>query len=99
VEACDDWRRDVLLAIHVLVHESWHLAGVRDESVTECYAVQTDARIAREFGASPADAEVLAAFHLRRGPTAALPQYRISTDCSPATRLDLQPGTSAWPSG
>lgn len=80
--ACDDWRRDVALAIHVLAHESWHLAGVTDESITECYAVQTDASLARTFGASPAAAEQLAAFHLKRGPSASLPQYRISTDCS-----------------
>jgi hypothetical protein len=95
---CDDWRRDVLLAIHVLVHESWHLAGILDEAVTECYAVQTAARIARQFGAGPAAAEQFAAFHLRRGPTASLPQYRISSDCAPATRFDLHPATSAWPS-
>jgi len=96
---CDGWRLDVALAVHVLAHESWHLAGVTDESITECYAVQTDARVAREFGASPTAAEQLAAFHLERGPTASLPQYRISTDCSPATRLDLAPATDAWPSG
>ncbi len=87
------------LAIHVLSHESWHLAGVMDESITECYAVQTDAEVAEEFGASPVDAMLLAEFHLRRGPEASLPQYRISTDCAKDTRLDLHPETDAWPSG
>ena len=83
----------------MLAHESWHLAGVLDESITECYAVQTDAKLAREFGVSPVGRELLAAFHLRRGPEASLPQYRISTDCAQGTRLDLHPATNAWPSG
>jgi hypothetical protein len=96
--SCDAWRNDVALAIHVLSHESWHLAGILDESITECYAVQTDAEIAKRFGASRADGETLAAFHLRRGPTAALPQYRISTACAAGTGLDLHPETDAWPS-
>jgi len=96
---CDAWAQDVALAIHVLAHESWHLAGVMDESITECYAVQTDAEVAEEFGVSPVDAMLLAEFHLRRGPEASLPQYRISTDCSRDTRLDLHPETHAWPTG
>jgi hypothetical protein len=96
--ACDDWSRDVALAIHVLSHESWHLAGVTDEAITECYAVQTDSWVAQTFGASAAVGDALALFHLKRGPTASLPQYRISTDCSPRSPLDLEPATPAWPS-
>jgi hypothetical protein len=97
--ACDGWSRDVTLAIHVLTHESWHLAGVSDEAVTECYAVQSDSQVAQEFGATELAGNALARYHLKRGPSAALPQYRISSDCSATSRLDLHPATAAWPSG
>jgi hypothetical protein len=47
---------DDVQAVHVLAHETWHLHGIKDEAQTECYALQTTARAAELFGASPAAA-------------------------------------------
>ncbi len=49
-----------VVAVHVLSHESRHLAGTRDEARTECEAVQRDAATARLLGATEADAHRLA---------------------------------------
>ncbi len=55
--ACAAAANDVALAVDVLAHESWHLAGVIDEAATECHAVR-DARVDRraarhDAGAGP----------------------------------------------
>jgi hypothetical protein len=49
-----------VIAVHVLTHESMHLASIADEASAECAAVQRDAQTARLLGASPADATALA---------------------------------------
>jgi hypothetical protein len=96
--SCPDEERDAAFAVHVLSHESWHLAGVIDEGITECYAFQTDAEVARRFGADDGQAELIAAAMLGAGASAVLPQYRPSSDCRSGGRYDLHPGTAAWPS-
>ena len=88
---------DAFKAIHVLSHESWHLAGVRDEGITECYAVQTDAAIARRFGAGDEAAEAVVGYALSL--TALRPEYHRPSQCRPGGRYDLHPETAAWPSG
>ena len=95
---CDGWTMNVSVAVHVLSHESWHLAGVADEGTTECYAWQTDGQVARFFGASAAASDQVAAFLASRGDRAALPQYRPPAGCNPGGRLDLHPETAGWPS-
>ncbi len=96
--ACEGPSRDAAFAVHVLSHESWHLAGVTDEGIAECYAFQTDAEVAREFGASDAQAQLIAVAMIIGGSSAARPEYRPSSDCRPGGRYDLSPGTAAWPS-
>lgn len=70
-EACRDLRRwlgshkrhpslDEVVAVHVLTHESMHMAGLLDESRAECAAVQRDARTAMALGATRAQAVALA---------------------------------------
>lgn len=49
-----------VVAVHVLTHETRHLAGTLDEARAECEAVQRDAVTARLLGASDADAHRLA---------------------------------------
>jgi hypothetical protein len=95
--ACDGWRLDVATAIHVLAHESWHLAGVFDESETECYAIQTDAEVAARFGASPEAGDAIARYAERMNPRISLPEYRISTNCRDGGPLDLAPDAEGWP--
>jgi len=36
-------------AIHTLSHEAWHLAGVKDERIAECYAMQTNQLARRQL--------------------------------------------------
>jgi hypothetical protein len=96
--ACDEWILDIVVAVHVLTHESWHLRGVLDEGTTECYAYQTDSAVAQRFGATRLQGELLAAFVESRGASASLPQYRPPAGCNPRGRLDLHPETTNWPS-
>lgn len=51
---------DEVVAVHVLTHESMHMAGRKGESAAECAAVQRDARTAELLGASPQQAATLA---------------------------------------
>ena len=50
-------------AVHVLSHESRHMSGVTDESLTECQSMQRDAVAARLLGASDAQARRLARYY------------------------------------
>ena len=50
--------REAAIAVNVLSHEAWHLAGVREEAVAQCYALQSNADTALRLGAGPADANV-----------------------------------------
>lgn len=51
--------RDVVIAVHVLTHESMHMAGITSESQAECAAVQRDFQTAELLGANPKQAEYL----------------------------------------
>jgi hypothetical protein len=95
---CDAWTMDVIVAVHVLSHESWHLRGVGDEGMTECFAWQTDAEVARYFGADVGASEQMAMFLAARGDRVSLPQYRPPAGCNPGGRLDIHPETAGWPS-
>ena len=95
-EACP---RDVLRsvwAVHTLAHEAWHLAGVRDEGVTECRALQTTAWTAVRLGATPAEARALAVYVLAHMVGSMPAEYR-SPLCVDGGPLDLRPETPVWP--
>jgi len=91
-----DDEREVARALHVLAHESSHLAGVRDEAVADCYGLQRTALAAEDLGADPAEAELLARIALADRAVTAPPDYR-SAECRDGGALDLDPSTSAWP--
>lgn len=96
-DACGDGELAVARAVHVLSHESWHLAGSWDEAVAECYAMQTDAAVAERLGAGRAAATAIARYAWRANPRIALPEYRVGGECRDGGRLDLQPGSAGWP--
>jgi hypothetical protein len=50
-------------AVHVLSHESRHMAGVMDEARAECQAMQRDAEAARLLGADATQARRLARYY------------------------------------
>jgi hypothetical protein len=93
---CAQDAREAAIAVNVLSHESWHLAGVRDEAATQCYALQTNADTALRLGASPEDARAIATFILREVQPALPADYR-SRDCFADGPLDLEPARPGWP--
>jgi hypothetical protein len=82
-------------ALTVLAHESVHLRGVRNEAMTQCYAMQTVARAARALGASAQDGRALAALEYAADYPHMPANYR-SAECHPGGGLDLTPGTGWW---
>ena len=54
--------------------------------------------MAREFGASDAQAQLAAVGTIIGGSSAARTEYRPSSDCRPGGRYDPSPGAAAWPS-
>lgn len=93
---CPERIEKAAIAVNVLSHEAWHLAGVRDEAVTQCYALQSNEDTAARLGASPGDARAIAAFIAREVQPRLPPDYRAST-CFDGGELDLHPRRSAWP--
>jgi hypothetical protein len=88
--------RDAAVAVNVLSHESWHLAGIRDEAAAQCYALQTNAETAMGLGAGGDEAQAIASF-IRREVQPALPNDYRSSDCFEGGPLDLQPDRLSWP--
>lgn len=101
-----------VIAIHVLAHESFHLADFTagkpvvttreaGESRAECFGMQHLARVAVELGAAPEDARSIALYYAENmyaGWQATDPAY-WSADCRAGGPLDLNPATSDWPTG
>ena len=86
-------------AIAVLAHEAWHLRGVRNEGVTECYALQSGVELGQRLGLSPRTAsqmmrQQLVENALRRGRGA---EYVVPRECRDGGRLDLHPERSRFP--
>jgi hypothetical protein len=92
---CDGWGA-TLVAVHVLGHESIHLAGVLDEAVADCLAMQLDALVAMRLGANRAFARALARDYWAQYYTAQEPRYR-SAQCRDSGALDLFRAESGWP--
>src|SRR5512145_2332421 len=88
--------REAAVAVNVLSHEAWHLAGVRDEAATQCYALQSNADTAVRLGAGPEDAQAVARYILRQVQPVLPADYR-SSECYDGGPLDLRPGRSSWP--
>jgi hypothetical protein len=85
-----------LHALQTLAHESWHLEGQRNEAITECYALQTTAKVADRLGASEPEAQAAArAVFVQLYPR--MPTEYQTPDCRDGGPLDLHPGSSVWP--
>jgi hypothetical protein len=88
------WR--LAWALHTLAHESFHMRGVSSESQTECYAMQTTARVAVSLGIPAGHAAQLQRWAWSKGyPNE--PEEYSTTACHNGGPLDLRPGSSAWP--
>jgi hypothetical protein len=93
---CDGWAAK-LTAVHVLSHESMHLAGVVDEASAECFAVQLDAVVAIRLGASERFAHAMAREYWTLYHPEQDRAYQ-SRECREGGALDLFPDHSGWPS-
>ncbi len=87
---------DQVVAVQVLVHESFHLAGVRSEAQTECSAVQRLDEVAEKLGATPAQARSLAErYYDEVYPR--MPSAYVSSDCVDQGAWDVAPADTTWP--
>jgi hypothetical protein len=86
---------DTIYAVLTLAHEAYHTAGVQDEALTNCYAIQAMAWTAEQLGAPAREAELLARAMETLEPAQDAP-YGTS-DCHAGGRLDLHPETPDFP--
>lgn len=86
-------------AIAVLAHEAWHLRGLRDEGVTECYALQSGVGLGRRLGLKEQTARQLMRQQLVENQLRARGslEYLVPAECRDGGRLDLDPQSSAFP--
>lgn len=106
-DACNDLRDYVhgstsdpsleqIVAVQVLTHESYHLAGITSEAETECAALQKLDEVAVWLGAAPEQARSVAERYYDeiypRMPSA----YR-SRECVDGGELDVAPDDTVWP--
>ena len=73
---------DDVQAVHVLAHESAHLAGQESEAVAECRALQTTAYVAQRLGADANAAEATANYAFRHIYPNLPPEYQAA-GCAP----------------
>jgi hypothetical protein len=86
-------------ALAVLAHEAWHLRGVRNEGVAECYAFQSGVGLGERLGLSEESARQLMRQQFaenagRRGTGA---EYLVPSECRDGGALDLDPQSSQFP--
>ena len=86
-------------AIAVLAHEAWHLHGVADEGVANCYAFQSGVEIGVRLGLSPSRARALMREQLATNSvdSADDPRYLVPAGCTNGTRFDLHPSSQQFP--
>lgn len=94
---CDRQTLAAVSGIVTLAHESWHLRGLVNEAMTQCYAVQTTAAVARALGVPAVEAELVASRVALDDARAPRGEYH-SPSCRPGGEYDLDPATPDWPS-
>jgi hypothetical protein len=86
-------------AIAVLAHESWHLRGVRNEGLANCYGFQSGVEIGVHLGLSESRARAMMREQLATNPADAgnNVQYRVPSGCRDGGDADLNPARTAFP--
>ena len=87
---------EIAWSLNTLAHESYHLAGVRNEAQTECYALQAIDFVARRLGASAEQGRALALYSFDQLPGRMPPLYG-SPECHDGGKYDLHPSSAVWP--
>ncbi len=86
----------VAWAAHTLAHEAFHLRGLEDEGVTECYALQNTAFVAERLGVAAEQAEKLQTWLFVKGYPNEPMEYH-SSGCYDGGPLDLRPEQTEFP--
>jgi hypothetical protein len=86
---------DEIVAVHVLSHESRHMAGTVNEADADCQAMQRDAWTAWLLGASNTDATKLARSYWRMVYPRMPDDYRTG-QCAPGGQLDEHLPQAPW---
>jgi len=86
-------------AIAVLAHEAWHLHGVANEGLANCYAFQSGVRIGVDLGLSESHARALMREQLatNASDSAGNPAYVVPQGCHNGGRYDLHPRSTGFP--
>lgn len=86
-------------AVAVLAHEAWHLRGVADEGVVNCYAFQSGVALGRRLGLSRGTAAQMMRQQLAENAiqARAAPEYLVPPECRDGGRLDLDRASSRFP--
>jgi hypothetical protein len=86
-------------AVVVLAHEAWHLHGVANEGLANCFAYQTGAGIAEQLGVSPGTARALMKAQLaeNRVDFSGSPAYFVPAGCHDGGPNDLHPASHRFP--
>jgi hypothetical protein len=93
---CSRETLDIVGALVVLAHESWHMRGFLGEAPVQCWAVQTVEFVARRFGIAPDDARTIAVYVALQDAASPTGEYH-SVECRPGGKYDLHPATVRWP--
>jgi hypothetical protein len=86
---------DVVVAVHVLTHESMHMRGTTDEAKAECEAMQRDAETGRLLGADEVDAHALSREYWQQVYPRMPDDYRTA-DCAAGGPLDEHLPDAPW---
>ncbi len=86
-------------AVAVLAHEAWHLHGEADESVAECYALQSGVDLGRRLGLGDGRARQLMRQQLVENELRGIESlgYRVGPECRNGGALDLDPVRTTFP--
>lgn len=86
-------------ALAVLAHESWHLHGVANEGLANCFGFQSGVTIGTRLGLPVSQARALMREQLadNASDAASTPAYLVPSGCSDGGRYDLHPGSSQFP--
>jgi hypothetical protein len=86
-------------AIAVLAHEAWHLRGVSDEGVTNCYAFQSGVELGQRLGLSEGTAARMMRQQLADNASVArsAPAYLVPAECRDGGELDLDRASDRFP--
>jgi hypothetical protein len=86
-------------AIAVLAHEAWHLRGVADEGLTNCYAFQSGVELGTRLGLPRPTAAAMMRQQLADNPldSSGDSRYLVPSGCENRGRYDLHPKGDRFP--